>query len=124
MGYVNNYGFYTCFLTCYRTKISVSDGDFYESSDQVSDSWFHVVINYIVSDCGKGFTTYINGRAAMSDRSINEGFNTAGNGRIVIGRSFTEVNDFYTTMEMEELVIFNRFLTDEQINQIRNVARV
>ena len=60
----------------------------------------------------------------MSDRSKNDEVNTAGNGRIVIGRSFTDVNDFYTTMEMEELVIFNRFLTNEQIQQIRNVARI
>ena len=97
---------------------------FYDSSDEVSDSWFYVVINYIGSDRGEGFTTYINGRAAMSDRSKNDEFNTAGNGRIVIGRSFTDVNDFYTTMEMEELVIFNRFLTNEQIQQIRNVARI
>ena len=60
----------------------------------------------------------------MSDRSRNDGFNRGGDGRIVIGRSFTEVNDFYTTMEMEELVIFNKFLTYEQIEQIRNVVSI
>ena len=105
----------TYVLTHFRTTISVSDGNFYEATDEVPNDWFHVIVSYGGPDNAEGFTTYFDGRAVISDRRKRGDNNSPGNGRIVIGRTFTEIDDFYSSMEMDDLVMFNRFLTSEQI---------
>ena len=39
---------------------------------------------------------------------------TRGNGRMVIGRAFTEVDDLYTSMDVDQVVLFNRVLNAEE----------
>ena len=47
-----------------------------------------------------------------------------GNGRIVIGRLYTETNaeySEYSDMEVDEMVFFDRFLFGDQIESLGNV---
>ena len=102
----------------------MSDGNFYDGSDEIPNGWFHVILNYEGPDNSEGFTTYFNGRLVMSDRRKRPDNNSPGNARMAIGRSFTEIDDFYSSMEMDELAMFNRFLTSEQISLINSLRRV
>ena len=111
-------------LTHFRTTISVTDGNFYGGTDTIPDDWFHVIINYGGPDNREGFTTYFNGRSVISDSRKNGDNNSPGNGRIVIGRAFTEIDDFYSSMEMDALLLFNRFLTSAQISLINSQATI
>ena len=42
----------------------------------------------------------------------------------MIGKTFTEIDDHYSSMEMDDLVIFNKFLTSEQIALIDSIRRI
>ena len=85
------------------------------------DEWFHVVINYFGSGEGQGFVTYVNGQPEHSERDRVTVPTGEGNGRIVIGRLYTETNAEYSSMEIDNLAFFNNFLTDDDIKLLRNV---
>ena len=98
----------------------MSDATFH-TSDRVpvdDDVWFHVVINYFGAQAGQGFVLYFNGRQVSenSERNSDDKRNGLGSGRIVIGRSFTDVDDHYSSMAVDELLLFNEFLPADVIN--------
>ena len=98
----------------------VPGGSFYHFQYRPSDDWFHVVVNYFGPNNGEGFNTYFNGDVAFTDSTIQEDDTTPGNGRIVIGRSFTEIDDYYTSMEVDELCFFNEVLSAQEIKYLYN----
>ena len=99
----------------FSTDFDVSGGSFDNSGYRPSNDWFHVVINYSGPNNGEGFVTYFNGETAYNDSTVEEDDTTPGDGRIVIGRSFTEVDDYYTSMAVDEVVLFNKVLTEHEI---------
>ena len=99
----------------------VSGGSFYHFQYRPSNDWFHIVVNYFGPNNGEGFNTYFNGNIAFTDNTIQEDNTTAGNGRIVIGKSFTEIDDYYTSLEVDEVLLFNKILTAQEINYLYNM---
>ena len=75
------------------------------------------MVNYYVDFYGtNAFTTYVNGDVVFTDRTKYAQVTTPGDGRLVIGRAFTTVDNYYTTMEVDHVVVFNSVLTRENIN--------
>ena len=85
-------------------------------------AWTHLVLNYIGPN--NGIRIYENGGLVASDFNkliVNRDYQT-GNGRIVVGRKYTDSNQQYASVEIDELVYFNSYLTNGNIQSIYNAA--
>ena len=81
---------------------------------------FHVVINFIGVD--EGAEAYIDGRLHVRRANYKKaGRYTRGAGRAVIGRFSTEADRSYTSLEMDDLLLFNQTLTAEEIKSLNNI---
>ena len=77
------------------------------------------MVNYyvdVVFGTHNAFTTFVNGDIVFSDGTKYEQDTTPGYGRLVIGRAFTTVDKYYTSMEVDQVVFFNEILANENIN--------
>ena len=86
------------------------------------------MINFIGPNDGQGFEVYNDG-VQVQGREIDgvqlEGTNIIGStehpsadGTIVLGRSYTNSNQSYSSVYIDELYFFNRCLTEEQISSL------
>ena len=84
------------------------DGKFSAGYPQPS-GWTHFLLNYIGPSNGDGIRVYSDG--------VEESF-PAGNGRVVVGRFYTNRDAIYGSSEADELIYFNKALTTEEIEAV------
>ena len=101
-------------LLYFRFDLYLQDGNFF-ANNYKSCGWTHVVLNYFNSSDGEGITVYFNGRKVASDTSKDVGSRSPGGGRIVVGRWYTDRDQDYASVQIDELIFFNNFLTLEEI---------
>ena len=91
----------------------------YEVTDlPVPIGWTHMVLNYDIYT-GKGFDIYYNGTFIGGDNAPYTGSFSVGDGHTVIGRRRLVTFDTdYASVQMDELVFFNKKLTDDQIYEL------
>ena len=58
----------------------------------------------------------------LSDTTKSPGSSPAGDGRIVVGRWFTDQDKWYTSIQIDELIFFNRFLSSDEIAALATTA--
>ena len=58
---------------------------------------------------------FINGTEVANDTTKAGGPYSAGDGRIVVGRIFTDHDYYYTSLEVDELIFFNSALVLDEI---------
>ena len=75
--------------------------------------------NYIGPDNGHGIWIYFDGVETGSDTSRSSTSYGQGDGRIVIGRQFTNTDNSYASVELDELMLFNAKLSDPEITILR-----
>ena len=85
--------------------------------------WIHLALVYhvIIDDNGNRlglFATYVNGLVAQNDDTLNRSDSEHADGRIVLGRAFSEVDDFYTGMTVDDVAFFNNALGPADIPQL------
>ena len=81
------------------------------------------MLNYKGPNNGEGITLYINRAEVKSDTTKYTGLSySPGDGRIVVGRRFTQDDGYYITAEVDELIYFNAALTDDHVQSIYNLA--
>ena len=73
--------------------------------------WFHIVIVYQDG----GLTAHHVGTFEETDTSLGDGTQSLSSGKMIIGRKSTDVNNFYTSVMVDELNLWNRSLTSHQI---------
>ena len=105
-------------LNYLRTLFYVSGGYFIKSDIRPSFDWFHVVIKYFGPNNGQGFKTHFNGNLNVTSTTKFPYTITPSNRKIVIGGAYTEIDDVYTSMEVDELLFFNHTLTTQEINSL------
>ena len=77
------------------------------------NGWFHLVINGV----GEGLNVYINGE--LEGNAGLERYNVeSGDGRMVIGRRYTNKDKYYVTVMVDEMTFWNRNLTTQEIQAI------
>ena len=81
-----------------------------------------MVLNYIGPNNGEGTAMYINGTEVKSVTTKYAVSSAAGDGRIVVGRVYTNLDQDYASVQVDELIYFNQALTDEEIHSIFNSA--
>ena len=88
----------------------------------ITTDWTHVVFNYVGTEDVQGNKIYIDGVDTMAEFDLIDGLNEAGFGRTVVGRYVTNVDDYYSNVDIDELLFFNETLNDDQISQIKNLT--
>ena len=84
----------------------------------VPSDWTHMVVNYIGPNDGEGIMTYYNGREVECDTTKTARNVSAGDGRIVIGRRWTDKTGNYASVKVDELFFFNQTLTMDEIRSL------
>ena len=98
------------------------DGEFSKSYPYPPAGWTHVVLNYIGPNDGQGIIMYYDGAVVVSDTSKYLVSRSAGDGRIVVGRRFTNSNQHYASVQVDELIYFNQVLTGAEVQSIYSSA--
>ena len=81
--------------------------------------WFHVVFNYLGLVAGHGYRVYYNGKQVAGDEGIRSHPRAQQvDAKIAIGRKFTGVDGFYSSLMVDELLFFNQPLTNDEIRAL------
>ena len=78
------------------------------------------MLNVTAPQPEQGFRVYHNGNLAANVTRILRSRATAQDGKIVIGRSFSDTNSLYTSLEIDELIFINRAVNDDEIRMMSN----
>ena len=82
--------------------------------------WTHVVLNYFGTGDDEGISGYYDGREVARDTKESTKDYSAGDGRIVVGRLYTNSDEKYASVMVDELMFFNQSLSDVEIEMIYN----
>ena len=84
--------------------------------------WFHVVLNYLGEDVDMGgFNVYHNKKLVRPRTTEYSKGSSPGNSRVVLGRQFTDGDNYYTSAQVDELMFFNRNLSASDIEAFYNL---
>ena len=97
------------------------DGSF-RTSQPKPTGWTHIVLNYIGPNNGEGIRIFKDGTEVDSDTTKATLSLTTGDGRIVVGRRYTNYDNYYASVAVDELIYFNALLTGFDVQLIYNSA--
>ena len=80
-------------------------------------------MNYMGPATGQGIIVYTDGTLQGSDTSKDTYSWPAGDGRVVIGRQYTDRDERYTSVLVDELTFWNRTLTLQEIQAVYNMHK-
>ena len=101
-------------------QVRLLDGLFQDAVRHLSD-WTYYVLNYIGLDDGQGLQIYQNGIKAVTDTTKTPYTATSGNGRVVIGKYYTDATGGSVAFNIDELLVFNTKLSDEEIMELNDM---
>ena len=84
--------------------------------------WTHFVLNYIGPNNGQGIRFYFDGAEVASDIIKWLKSKSAGDGRVVIGRQYIDVDDKYAGIDVDELLFFNETLSVQQMMVLKDMV--
>ena len=97
--------------------VFVQDGLFKVASSN-QQGWTHIVLNYIGPNEFEGIRMFINGQEVEGTATKSGEPNSPGDGRIVVGRSYTDHDYYYGSMQVDEVIYFNKALSRDQISDL------
>ena len=104
-----------------RCLLKLPDGHFWVFDLPVSLDWLHFVLNCISPEEGtQGIRIYLNGILEAHDTMKSGLGKQIGDGRVVIGRQLTDLDERYASVGVDELFFFNQILSDGQIMNLKN----
>ena len=80
------------------------------------------MLNYLGPNDGEGVAIYYDGREVANETLKLSNSNSAGDGRIVVGRRLTNQDISYASVQVDELIFFNEALTRVHVQSIYNPA--
>ena len=79
------------------------------------------MLNYLGPNDGRGIRIYMDGVLIESDVTKGYGsYNVSGVGRVVVGRSHTEIDSNYAGVDIDELLFFNQKLSSDDIINMKD----
>ena len=97
------------------------NGHFAFHDKPIKFSWVHAVMNFIGPNEGQGIRIYNNGKLIGNDTTKSNEVNSPSDGQIQLGRidlhhtGTTSTLPFYSAVEVDELLIYNRTVTEPEI---------
>ena len=93
------------------------NGEFRAYAPTTPGDWFH--LTWVYHGPSLGTIVYHDGVKIANGSSIHPKDNiTTGDGRVVVGRYYTEKNSLYRSVQLDELVLWNRELSDEEVETV------
>ena len=77
----------------------------------------HLTLGY-KNDGTSSFALYINGDLIATDRTQVAQGNFPADGRTVLGRAYSDMDAFYTSIDMDELGFYNHPLSSDAVYQL------
>ena len=108
-------------MSIFRASIWKKGGYFTENNNiRPVPGWIHLVLNYRKSSRSPlaRLSAYINTQEVLKDSTKVPKDTASGDGRIVLGRAFSEIDDFYTSMAVDEVVFYNEWLDPSEIDEL------
>ena len=92
----------------------------YKYVSKVENQWVHLVLNFIRPH--EGFQVFKDGALVPGQpNTASVGTPMAmGNGRLVLGRRDSNTDVHYSTVDLDEVVFFNRKLTGQEVETLYN----
>ena len=106
---------YVDFANYCRSWTTLLNGDYYASANK-PDGWFHLIMNFIGQDNGQGVRIYYDGELKATETSKYGSKYNPGDGRIVIGRYYSNSNVLYNSVQMDDLLFLNHSLDNTEID--------
>ena len=100
-----------------RFRVILSDRWFH-TDHSVPTGWTHVVGNYIGPNNGAGIRIFINGAEVASDTTKAEWSHIVGDSRIIVGRRYTDCDQKYISVQVDELIYFNASVTSDDVQSV------
>ena len=97
-------------------------GGYFQASQPKSTGWTHLVLNYIGPNNGEGVRMFIDGTEVVNGTDKSATLKSAGDGRIVVGRVYTNKDQNYASVQVDELIYFYAALTSDDVQSIYNSA--
>ena len=108
------------FLWCYSFWVSLTNTYMYKYLSKDENQWVHLVLNFIRPH--EGFQLFKDG--ILVRHQANTAYMgtpiASGNGRLVLGRRHPNVDGRYSSVDLDELVFFNRKLTGQEVETLYN----
>ena len=101
-------------------QVRLLDGLFQDAVRHLS-GWTYYVLNYVGPYDGQGIQIYQNGIKAVIDTTKTSYTATSGNGRVVMGKYYTDDTGGSATFTIDELLVFNTKLSDEEIMELNDM---
>ena len=79
-----------------------------------------MVVNYIDPEDGQGIQMFFDQAEVSLGTHKNTFSRSAGDGRIVVGKYYTELDQDYASVMIDELIFFNKTLTNYEIEALYN----
>ena len=96
----------------FRASVWVQGGHYTESKNVgPPGGWFHLVLNYAPGR----LAVYVDAQQTFGDRTRKRQDTAAGDGRVVLGRAYSGVDDFYTSMEVDDVGFYNEWVNPRDI---------
>ena len=106
--------YFVIILFTHRYLLRFSNYKFAVETTSLPTDWFHMVIVYH----NGGLTVHHVGTFEMTDSNTGGETNSPSSGRKTIGRKSADVHDAYTSMIVDELTMWNRTLTTQEIQDM------
>ena len=78
------------------------------------------MLNYIGPNNGEGIRIFYDGAEVASDTDKTTLSHPPGFGSVVVGRAYTNRDDSYASVQVDELIFFNQKLTSAEVQSIYN----
>ena len=82
------------------------------------NDWAHVVVNYVNQQSIKG---YLNGEFVVSSAQAGTREFSTGSRKIAVGRLHSGLDARYVSAQVDELLFFNKTLSEEEIRLLNSV---
>ena len=80
--------------------------------------WTHIVMSYIGPSDGEGIRIFYNGTEVANVTTKAAGSDPPGDGRVVVGRVYTDRDVLYVSVQLDELALFNKALSTTEITMM------
>ena len=103
----------------HRFALYVEEGARREDTMYYSfNEWHHFVASFRGLELRERYSVYYDGTLQNTDYTSSDIRQTPGNGHVVVGKRWKNVDGFYTSVELDELVFFNRSLDELEIQAL------
>ena len=107
------------FLLCLRFHVYLPAAEFIVDLNRPAGCT-HIVLNYIGPNAG--IKVYFNGAEVGSETTKFAGSSNTADGRVVVGRFSTDGDYHYTSLQLDELIFFNKALSTTEITAMYNAV--